>query len=363
MLLVTAGELAAPKKLTKQLTKKRQVSGNNTETFGISTSSGHLGGVDKPGEDEDYKAKIRTLPNFHIAVHFQRLMEEYSVIWNNNVLFGENKHCFFKKIVLCTNHRKSEQQLLLKEAINHTIKTGLHGAFLHTDSQITLQLYHLEKHYLHFLKGYTVPKASTDDNKDSVEDKIRTVAATPHHIQPAVRGQLTATYLRSAKLSLKLSDMCHPGFVYFMRPAMTAYGVKASHWGKKPLYWYERCLFTSLATSKRIAYHVGNYIKFTSGKIVLIQHMYTHAFRYETVQRLFVWCQTLRLAPYRDKILEQDVYRATLTDKIVHLASFYNQKVYIIPVTRRCSNGANGVKDDDDNNIDLLYCNWMINFL
>ena len=104
MLLVTAGELAAPKKLTKQPTKKRWVSGNDTETSGISASSGRLGGVDEPGEDEDHKAKIRTLPNFHIAVHFERLMEEYGVIWNSNVLFGEDKHCFFEKTVLCTNH-------------------------------------------------------------------------------------------------------------------------------------------------------------------------------------------------------------------------------------------------------------------
>ena len=229
MLLITAGELAALKKLTKQPTKKRRVFGNNMETSGISASSGRLGGVDKPGEDKDHKAKIRTLPNFRIAVHFKRLMEEYGVIWNNNVLFREDKHRFFKKTVLCTNHQKPERQLLLKEAINHTIKTGLHGAFLHTNSKITLQLYHLEKHCPHFLKGYAIPKAGANDNKDSVEDKIGTVAATPHHIQPAVRGQLTATYLRSAKLSLKFSDVCHPGFVDLMRPAMTAYGVKASH--------------------------------------------------------------------------------------------------------------------------------------
>lgn len=44
---------------------------------------------------------------------------------------------------------------------------------------------------------------------------------------------------------------------------------------------------------------------------------------------LYVWCQTLCAAPYRDEILEQDVYRATSTDKIVPLTSLCDQKVYI----------------------------------
>ena len=36
------------------------------------------------------------LLNFHIAVHFVIMMKKYDVLWNNNVLFEENKHRFFK---------------------------------------------------------------------------------------------------------------------------------------------------------------------------------------------------------------------------------------------------------------------------
>lgn len=51
---------------------------------------------------------------------------------------------------------------------------------------------------------------------------------------------------------------------------MEAHGLNASHWGKEPLFWYEGCSFTSLATSKRVAFHVGDYMKLTSGELVLI---------------------------------------------------------------------------------------------
>ena len=37
------------------------------------------------------------LPNFHIGMHFERVMQEYGVLWNVNVLFGEDKHRFLRK--------------------------------------------------------------------------------------------------------------------------------------------------------------------------------------------------------------------------------------------------------------------------
>ena len=178
-------------------------------------------------------------------------------------------------------------------------------------------------------------------------------------------------YLSRAELSSKLSEVYHPGFHLLMLPAMDAYGLSISHQGKKPLYWYERCLFTSLATSKRETFHIGDYIKLTSGELALIQQIYTHAFKYEGIRRLFVWClfvwclfiwcQFIRAVSYRDEILQLDVYKTTMTDKIIPLTSLCDEKVYIIPVAGRYNNDNSNV-DDNFHGPDLLHCNWKINF-
>ncbi|MCJ1463693.1 hypothetical protein MMC07_002302 [Pseudocyphellaria aurata] len=216
----------------------------------------------------------------YIGIHFERLLEEYGVLWNTNVLFGEDKHRFFKETVFSTNHRKPERQLLMKEAINFTIKATLDGAFLHTDMKVTSQLYHVQKHCPNLLKGYvSYLKAEADENADTVEDTKGAV----HHVQPAVQGRLKKAYLRRVKLSSKLLEVCHPGFRDLIRPAMDAYGMNASHWGREPLYWYEGFSFTFATTSKRVAFHIGEYVKLTSGEFALIRQIYTHVFPYENV--------------------------------------------------------------------------------
>ena len=145
-----------------------------------------------------------------------------------------------------------------------------------------------------------------------------------------------------------------------MRLAMGAYGLNASHWGKEPLYWYERCSFTSVATSRRETFHIGDYIRLTSGGLALIKQIYTHAFRYEEVRRLFIWCQILCAAPYRDDILQLDVYRVSTTDRIDPLASLGNEKLYIIPVGGRYNSNVSNV-DGNPDGPDLLHCSWKIN--
>lgn len=110
-------------------------------------------------------------------------MHEYGVVWNTNVLFGENKHRFFKKAVVTTNHKKPEHQLLLKDAINFTVKAALNGAFLHTDMNITSQLYKLQQHCPTLLKSHS-SSADIDANEGDELD----IASTPYHAWPAVCG-------------------------------------------------------------------------------------------------------------------------------------------------------------------------------
>jgi hypothetical protein len=58
----------------------------------------------------EIKNHLSFLSNYHIKIHFQRTMKEYNVLWNINVLFDEDKHRFFKQIVLIINNKKSKKQ-------------------------------------------------------------------------------------------------------------------------------------------------------------------------------------------------------------------------------------------------------------
>lgn len=77
------------------------------------------------------------LLNFHIGIHFERINNEIGVVWNGNVLWGENKHRFFKQAVLAKNHQKPERQLLTKECLLSTVKALMNESFLCTSMKIT----------------------------------------------------------------------------------------------------------------------------------------------------------------------------------------------------------------------------------
>lgn len=294
----SAGRTKAPKNIRKgkHPTNKRQnalppdpaptTSGDDTKTSGIGLGNDLLDTNNALGGDADHATKLSSFSNFHIGVHFERLLKEYAVLWNTNVLFREDKHWFFKKTVFSTNHRKPERQLLLKETINFTIKAALNGAFLHTNRKITLQLYCVQKHCPNLFKEYvSYLKADSDNDNDAnnIEYTKSAVAATVHHVQLAARGRLKNPYLRRVNLSSKLDEVYHHGFRELMCPAMDAYVPNVSHLGKKPLHWYEGFSFTSAATSKRVTFHIGEYVKLTSGEFALIRQIYTHTFRFENV--------------------------------------------------------------------------------
>jgi hypothetical protein len=72
-------------------------------------------------------------------------MEEFGLLWNVNVLFGEDKHAVFKNNVLATNHRRPERQLLVKDAIRFTIRAILDNAFAKSDTTLSRLFERLQK--------------------------------------------------------------------------------------------------------------------------------------------------------------------------------------------------------------------------
>jgi hypothetical protein len=69
------------------------------------------------------------LPNLHTALHYPALAEEYAMPANLNVLIGEDKHRFFKKVVYTTNHQHPGRDLLQKENIRQTLRLLLANSF------------------------------------------------------------------------------------------------------------------------------------------------------------------------------------------------------------------------------------------
>jgi hypothetical protein len=119
------------------------------------------------------------LPNFRIGVYFEKIMQEYGVLWNVNVLFSEDRHRFYKNAVLSTNHRRPKRQLLLRNAIRSMIKSIMKGAFHYTDMEITTQIERLWDKCPNLLENLLSPA----DRISPVEEDIDAgLASTPSHI-------------------------------------------------------------------------------------------------------------------------------------------------------------------------------------
>lgn len=136
------------------------------------------------------KQKIDKLPNFHIGIYFIQLMDEIAHIWNANVLWGEDKHQFFKAAVLATNHQKPELQLLTKEVILFTIKSAMNRSFLQNNLELTIQFTQLRVTCPKLLESL-VPSMEHSTNHNIAS----CLAGTDFHLQPAVRGKLKQLYL------------------------------------------------------------------------------------------------------------------------------------------------------------------------
>ena len=165
------------------------------------------------------------LPNFHIGMHFERVMQEYGVLWNVNVLFGEDKHRFFKQAVLSTNHRKQERQLLVKAAILFTVVALLNGSFRHTDPEITLQMIRLKRNCPALLENllFHGDRSQTDDQ----ESTNNCLLESHSYLKPAVRGKLKLSCVQNQGLPTRITNSTELRFRQLMQTAMTGMALMA----------------------------------------------------------------------------------------------------------------------------------------
>ena len=308
------------------------------------------------------------LPNFHIGMHFERVMQEYGVFWNVNVLLGEDKHRFLKKAVLSTNHRKPERQLLVKAAILFTVVALLNGSFRHTDPEITLQMIRLKRNCPALLENllFHGDRSQTDDQ----ESTNNCLLESHSYLKTTVRGKLKLSYVQNQVLPTRITNSTELRFRQLMQTAMTGYGLNGVQWGNKPLYWYEQCPFTVRSTGKRFSLHIGDFLRLRSGTYAQLRQIYTHCLPFENIQRLFLWIRPLKTASYKDEVLNLSIFQLTDTDRVIPLFFVDPDKIYIVPVNRTLNEpvsshvvstiSSNSNKESD---MDLLHCTWRVNFL
>ena len=153
---------------------------------------------------------------------------------------------------------------------------------------------------------------------------------------------------------------------------MLKYDLRDLKWRLNSLYWYEQSSFIVKAINKRFTIHIDDYVKLKFDRYAQVRQLFTHCFQFENIRRIFVWIKLLQSTFYIDEILNLNILRTTNNEKIVSVLTIKLEKTYIISIDRVrneliCTNTIEktvaNYNNDDNDNMNLLYCTWTINFL
>ena len=129
------------------------------------------------------------------------------------MLFDEDKHRFFKQAVLTTNNRKSERQLLLKNAVRFIIKVLISETFVDVESKISSQLLRLQKECSGVLR-------SLNHVSSKNENDISVLEIDSTHLKSSLRERIKKDALKKLNLFNKMSDMRDMSYESMMQNAM-----------------------------------------------------------------------------------------------------------------------------------------------
>ena len=118
------------------------------------------------------------------------------------MLFDENKHRFFKRIVLSINHRKVEKQLFFKKAIKFTIKTFIFDVFDNTHTSITAQFRRLHILCSELFRRLLFSMTENDKNNDENNNQSFDLLKSVFHVRIAIRRKLNRIYMKNHNFSI-----------------------------------------------------------------------------------------------------------------------------------------------------------------
>ena len=227
------------------------------------------------------------LSNFHIAVHFQKMMKEYDIVWNENVLFEEDKHKFFKKIVTIINHRDSVMQVMYKNNLINIIKYVLKDFFFHTDLKLFFQLIRLRFQCFLLTAFENSFKMSLDFEFAIQNEKNVLWFASFTHLKSCVRNRLKTSYVQRRKFFMKITIQTSSLFLFMMRAAFESYDMRELMLKNKFLYWYEKFFFTDQVSNNWYTFYVKNAVQIETDEFVCLQHIFTHCLSMKEIRRIF----------------------------------------------------------------------------
>ena len=146
--------------------------------------------------------------NVHAGIHFERIIAEYDLFSNYNVLIGEDKHRYFKKIVYYTNHSNIEKTMLLRENLRQTVRLFLLNGFAYTEPKIIQLIKNIHQHCSSlFITLLPRSKQMLFENDDSDSRLSKNIVENDEHFQFNVIGCLELKYCRNVlKLSTRSSE-------------------------------------------------------------------------------------------------------------------------------------------------------------
>ena len=141
--------------------------------------------------------------NVHVDIHFERIIAEYDFFSNYNVLIGENKHRYFKKIVYYINHFNIEKTMLFRENLRQTMRLFLLDGFAYTKLKVIQLIKNIHQHCSSlFITLLFRSKQMLFENDDSDSRLFKNIVENDEHFQFNVIDCLKFKYCRNV---LKLS--------------------------------------------------------------------------------------------------------------------------------------------------------------
>ncbi|KAI9747998.1 MAG: hypothetical protein M4579_007339 [Chaenotheca gracillima] len=299
-------------------------------------------------------------PNIHIALHYPDIIEEYGTAFNCNVLMGEDKHKFFKKIIYQSNHRSPERMLLGRECLQQTVRFLLAGSYAATEADLTSKMDRLHRSCPSVFKAILPPSEYLEESDES---KLGLMSDNIHQ-DPTAIGCIPTNFARDTlDLPIRLNHrrVDDPFVASLIKAYDIDYGIRhVVELGRLPLQWCKKFSFTKATTNKRLSFQVGDYITFRQDCVGRIDYIFVH----EIVRgdrRMFLWvtmvetCQPQQQE--KDNVLGLPLLKLKDAKSVVGLPAVSGERIYMVPLKER-----DGVVSDDGEE-KLLHCTWQIDFL
>lgn len=295
----------------------------------------------------------------HVGIHYTEIMDEYALPSNCNVLIGEDKHRWFKKIVYNTNFSNVERLLLTRESLQQTIRLILLDAFQNSEPELTATIKDLYSKCPMLFESL-LPRSERLELSPEEDEPSQSILHDANHLKPATLSRLKPTYCRD-ELGLPIRSSAFSAS--FRRDIRQAYEndykmPNIIHFGTGGISWCKKLSFTDKDSKQRLTFQRGDVIQFHDDKIGRLDHIFTHENLYE--RRLFcIVTKATLVEDKKDDVLDMPLLKISNNQLMISLPAILGRKLYMLPVSQ---DGSDSLRSGDADDM-LLWVRWHIQYL